>query len=213
MTNPRCMVFLAILVLATVMHVHAARAQQTSTPPDTTTSRTTSRLADMAKQTTSGTYQVADSVASVIGIRFVPVYTNKIIGDVSSVLMNNGFRTTMQTPFGSLFNFQVALEEKHYRLQDKFDENNFISAGVIHTFNVFTKASLGFVDSRVFNRSIIPGGRFQDYTFNDKSVNGSALYDRTIRPGFGPFKTIHFDMTGRGAAVQGERTYKDDQTL
>jgi len=207
------MVFLAILVLAAVVRVHAARAQQTTTPPDTTTSSTTSRLAKMARQTTTGDVQVADSVASVIGIRFVPVYTNKITGDVSSVLMNNGFKTTMQTPFGSLFNFQVGLEEKHYRLQDKFDENNFLSASVIHTFNVFTRGSLGFVDSRVFNRSTIPGGRFQDYIFNDKSVNGAAVYDRTIRPHSTPFKSIHFDANGRGSAVQGERTYKNDQTL
>lgn len=219
------MVFLAMLVLAVVATAVAARAQDTTTtttttlpdsttPPDSTTNgATTTRLLDMAKQTTSSTYQVADSAAAIIGIRFVPIYTNKITGDVSSVLMSNGFRTTMMTPFGSLFNFQVSLEEKHYRLQDKFDMNNFLGASVVHTFNVFTKASLGFSDSRVFNRSTIPGGQFQDYIFNDKSVNAAALYERTLRPGGSPFKSIQFDVSGRGAAVQGERTYKDDQTL
>lgn len=200
-----------MLVLAAFARVNAAKAQQYTPPADTTN---TSPLVRMARQTTQATSPGADSLAAaVIGIRFAPVYTNKIAGDVSSVLMNNGFKSTMQTPWGSQFFFQAALEEKHYRLQDKFDENNFLSANVIHTFNVFTKGSLGFLDSRVFNRSIIPGGRFQDYTFNDKSVNGAAVYDRTVQPGSGPFKSFHVDATGRGSAVQGERTYKDDQTL
>src|SRR4029453_7767264 len=171
----RSMVFLATLVLAVLAYTHAACAQDntatpdsTVTPPPSTTpstsSGTTNRLVEMARQTTKATpYPGVDSLAAtVIGIRFAPVYTNKITGDVSSVLMNNGFRTNMHTPWHSIFNFQVGLEEKHYRLQDKFDENNFLSASVIHTFNIFTKGSLGFTDSRVFNRSIIPGGRFQD---------------------------------------------------
>ncbi len=215
------MVVLASLVFALLATTRGARAQDTAPPPDSTIttpstpSSTGNRLADMARQTTiQAPYPGVDSLAaSVIGIRFVPVYTNKIAGDVSSVLMNNGFRTAMQTPWGSLFNFQVSLEEKHYRLQDKFDENNNLSAYVIHTFNVFTKGSLGFTDSRVFNRSIIPGGRFQDYIFNDKSVNGTAVYQRRLLPGGGPFKSFAFDASGRGSAVQGERTYKDDQTL
>ena len=214
MTHPRSMVGLAIVVLLMVFAMAPTAYAQEPVPPDSTTNGVSqSPLVKMAQQTTSGTYQTADTVAAVIGIRFAPVYTNKINGDVSSVIMSNGFRTTMMTPFGSLFNFQVSLEEKHYRLQDKFDENNFLGASVVHTFNLFTKGSLGFSDSRVFNRSTIPGGQFQDYIFNDKSVNGAAVYDRTVTPRSGPFKAIHFDATGRGSVVQGERTYKDDQSL
>ncbi len=157
---------------------------------------------------------IPDSLESApVGIRFKPIYLNQIVGDVSSVGMKNSFQTNMSTPFGSMFNFSVSADEKHYRLQNKLDENKLLSATMLHTFNVFTNGSIGFTDSRVFNRSIIPGGAVQDYIFNDKSVSAGATYLRTHEPHSHWLELIRYDARGSGAAVQSERTYKNDQTL
>lgn len=194
------------------MTTTVARAQDASA--DST--RAESPLAKMARQSAEGggAYQLPDSVAaSPIGIRYTPTYLNQVSGDVSSVGMKNSFQANIATPFGSTFNFLVSADEKHYRLQNKRDENKQLSASVVHTFNVFTNASIGFINSRVFNRSVVPGGASQDYIFNDKSVNAGSSYERTYVPHSGVLKSIRLDALASGAAVQGERTYKNDQTL
>ena len=104
-----------------------ARAQQ-ATPPDTT--QAGSSLADLARQSQQSGYALPDTLAASprIGIRFTPTYINQMTGDVSSVGMRNVFQTNMTTPFGSIFNFNVSAEEKHYRLQNKRDENKQLGA-------------------------------------------------------------------------------------
>ncbi len=158
--------------------------------------------------------QLPDTVAaSQIGVRFTPTYKNDINGDVTAVSMKNAFDTQVRMPFGSLFSFLLSAEEKHYRTQNKFDQNKIMNATVAHTFNVFSTGSLGFIDSRVFNRSILQGGRTETYIFNDQSVNLGGTYDRTYRPHGGVFKTLRVGASGTGAAVLSERAYKNDQTL
>ncbi len=205
----------AISIAAASLSVPAIVRGDQATPTYQDTTKTTSTLADLARRAAEGgTVDTPDTVASApIGIRFSPSYLNLISGDVNSIGMKNAFQTTMLTPFGSTFNFYVSADERHYRLQDKFDENKQLSASVLHVFNLFTSGSIGFLDSRVFNRSVIPGGGFQDYVFNDQSVTASGLYKRTHRPHSTPLRLLRFDATATGAAVQGERTYKNDQTL
>ena len=154
----------------------------------------------------------ADTAAT-LGYRFTPVFINQINGDVSYVGMKNSFQTSMRAPFGSMFNFLVAGEEKHYRLQDKKDESKQLNASVLHVFNIFSTGSLAFVDSRIFNRSIVPGGSFQDYILNDKSVNANGSYKRQYSASPGAVSALAVDGNVSGAAVQSERTYKDDETL
>lgn len=157
-------------------------------------------------------YAPSDTSTS-IGIRFTPVYNNQMSGDVSYVAMKNSFQTSMHTPIGSIFSFLISGEEKHYRLQDKQDESKQLNASVLHVFNMFSTASIGFVDSRIFNRSIIPGGGFQDYILNDTSINGNSSYKRHYGTTSGVLSGLSFDANLAGSAVQSERTYKDDETL
>ncbi|HXV12967.1 MAG TPA: hypothetical protein VEC56_02055, partial [Candidatus Krumholzibacteria bacterium] len=208
------MISTAVAMLAAAAWVDAptiVRAEQTS-PADTTQARS---LADFAQQRAQSGFTLPDTLATSprIGIRFTPTYINQVTGDVSSVGMRNVFQTNMTTPFGSVFNFNVSAEEKHYRLQNKRDENKQLGATVAHTFNIFTSGSIGFIDSRVFNRSIIPGGAVQDYIFNDQSVNASGSYKRNYLLHSTPLRSVRFDALVNGAAVQGERTYKNDETL
>ncbi len=210
MTNRRSRVFVAILAVAFLAGMRAASAQQTA-PADTTSA---TGLRAMALQTAQPGYTLPDTVMeSQIGIRFTPVYLNQINGDVSSVAMKNSFQTNTTTPWGSTFNFLVSAQEKHYRLQDKRDDNKQLSASVLHVFNVFSNGTISFLDSRVFNRSIIPGGGFQDYIFNDQSVNAGASYKRNFMLTSNLLKSFRLDGLANGAAVKGERTYKNDQTL
>lgn len=154
----------------------------------------------------------ADTATS-IGFRFSPVYLNQISGDVSYVAMKNSFQTSMTAPFGSIFHFTVSGEEKHYRLQDKLDESKQLNASVLHVFNLFSTGSIGFADSRIFNRSIIPGGAFQDYVLNDKSINANGSYKRQYPTNSLVLSNVSIDANAAGSAVQSERTYKDDETL
>jgi hypothetical protein len=166
--------------------------------------------ADEADQADPGA--PADTTKS-IGVRFSPVFLNQINGDVSYVGMKNSFQTSMTVPFGSVFNFMVSGEEKHYRLQDKQDESKQLNASVLHVFNIFSTGSIGFSDSRIFNRSIIPGGAFQDYILNDKSINANGSYKRHYPTNSGVVSGVSVDANAAGSAVQSERTYKDDETL
>ncbi len=189
-----------------------ARAQQTA-PADTTQTR--SPLADLARQGAQGGIASPDSLVASprIGVRFTPTYINQVTGDVSSVGMKNGFQTNMTTPFGSMFNFNVSVEEKHYRLQDKRDENKQLGATVVHTFDVFTSGSVSFLESRVFNRSIAVGGTTQDFIFNDQSFNANTVYKRNYQRHSAFLRSIRLDGIVSGSAVQSEKTYKDDETL
>ncbi len=207
----------ALWVLAAGIVPTRARAEEQAAADSTSTG---SSLTDMAKQAQApvqgqtAPVQLPDSTQNgAIGIRFMPTYLNQITGDVSSVGMKNSFTTNVMTPFGSTFNFLISTDERHYRLQNKLDENKQLSATMLHTFNIFTNGSASFLDSRVFNRSIIPGGAVQDYILNDKSVNLGGSYVREYRPHSHLWRTIKLDAIASGAAVQGERTYKDDQTL
>jgi hypothetical protein len=191
--------FVAAIVLAAPW---VARAQY-DTPVDSTSD--VSRL-----QAAAGDSLITEPR---IGIRFTPKYLNQINGDVTSVGMKNAFQVLVMTPFGSMINFNLSADEKHYRLQDKFDENKHLSATVGHTFNIFTTGSLSVMDNRVFNRSIIPGGAFQDYVFNDKSINAGAAYKRKYDPHARNVGSVRLDAIGNASAVKSERTYKDDQTL
>jgi hypothetical protein len=186
-----------------------ARAEQAA-PADSTHSP----LAQMAQAAQSGARPVPDSLVAppAIGYRFTPVYVNLLSGDVTSVGMKNSMTVNLAAPFGSVFNFLVAAEERHYRLQDKFDENKQLSATLLHTFDVFTSGSIGFLESRIFNRSIIPGGAFQDYIFNDRSVNAGGSYKRNFYS-VANLRSVRVDALASGSAVQSERTYKDDETL
>jgi hypothetical protein len=196
----------ALVVAALLAAPGIARAQY-DTPPDTTASD----LARLAQQRMlQGDSLITETH---IGIRFIPKYLNQINGDVNGVSMKNAFQVAAMTPFGSMFSFNVSAEEKHYRLQDKFDENKQLSATVGHTFDLFTNGSLSFIDNRVFNRSIIPGGAAQDYIFNDKSVNAGVAYKRAYDTDSRNIGRLRLDAIGNGSAVQGKRTYKDDQTL
>ncbi|MCI0450802.1 MAG: hypothetical protein L0Z51_00240 [Candidatus Latescibacteria bacterium] len=205
------MMAMAVAVAASSASPDPARAQE-SAPPDT--AQTGSPLYDLTRQAAQGNLALPDTLSeSRIGIRFTPTYINQVTGDVSSVGMRNVFQTNMTTPFGSMFNFSVSADEKHYRLQDKQDQNKQLTATVAHQLDVFTSASISFVDSRVFNRSIIPGGAVQDYVFNDQSFNASGGYKREYRLHSTFVRSVRLDALVNGAAVQGERTYKNDETL
>lgn len=204
----------AFAVVLCAMTSTVARAEQAASDSTGTGSALERMAREATEKTAAGGYQLPDSVEEKqIGIRFQPVYVNLVNGDVSSIGMKNSLTSTMRTPFGSVFNFGLSVDEKHYRLQDKFDENKFLTASVVQTFNIFTTGSIGFMDSRVFNRSIIPGGAVQDYIFNDKSVNAGVGYSRTHMPHSRILRSLEVKASGVGSAVQGERTYKDDQTL
>lgn len=174
-----------------------------------------SALEKLAQQTSAGGVgQLPDTLAaSPIGLRFEPTYLNQINGDVSILGMKNSFQTNIRAPFGSVFNFSVSKDEKHYRLQPKLDESKQLSAAWLHVFNLFTTGSISFLDSRIFNRSIIPGGATQDYILNDQSINGGAVYRRSHATNIPLVNGVTLDATVSGAAVESQRTYKDDQSL
>jgi len=210
----RGIVTLATLwVMASIGTATRGRAEEAA-QDSTAASSPLENMARQATQKDTGVAQLPDSLANQsVGIRYMPTYLNQITGDVSSVGMKNSFQTNVLTPFGSTFSFLIAKDERHYRLQNKLDENKQLSATMLHTFNIFTNGSVSFLDSRVFNRSIIPGGATQDYVLNDKSVNAGGSYNRTYLPHSTFLRSIRLDALASGSAVQSERTYKDDQTL
>ncbi len=215
--------WVAIAVLAALAVVTApavSRAQ--GAPTDTTAADTTGTDITVespfqrAARGAGIAYQLPDTLeaATNVGIRFSPIYLNQIRGDVSTVGMKNSMQTNIITPFNSVFNFMVSADETHYRLQEsKFDESKRLSASLLHTFNIFTNGTASFLESRVFNRSLAPGGIVQDYILNDTSINAGGAYQRAHQLHSGLLKSIRLDAIASGAAVLSERTYKDDQTL
>ncbi|HKW14366.1 MAG TPA: hypothetical protein VJS69_07775 [Candidatus Krumholzibacteria bacterium] len=120
--------------------------------------------------------------------------------------MSNDFHTGLKTPWGSIFDFQISDDEKNYRLNNRLDRTKIMRLSDLHTFNLFWNGTASYSDSRVFNRSIAPGGGVQDLIINDKQGNVGSTYRRNL---YG-FRT---DATGSAGLIQSERSFKDDQGL
>lgn len=148
----------------------------------------------------------ADTLALKPAFRFAPLFTNKIDGNVSWVNMINQFRTSMMTPFGPNLDFGLSKDEKHFRLQEQRQENKRLSITGLYPIASGVNGSLGYSDSRVFNRSVAVGGSFQDYIINDNGFNGGLTYLRR-------HSGARLDGAVNASAMSGERTYKDDETF
>jgi hypothetical protein len=154
--------------------------------------------------------------------KFVPLYSNLINGDVSSLDMRNQFRTNVVTPYRLILDFDISKSEKHYRLSPgRRDENKRISLGSLYTIRPGLTGSFGVTDSRIFGRSAITGGAFQDFIIDDQIVSATLSHTGTIEPryvyfmNFPRFTTsaLRFDWRANASVGQGERTYKTDDTM
>ena len=155
---------------------------------------------------TVATAAATDSSIAFRHFTFSPTYVNRITGDVSSVGMSNEMRVAFRTPWRSSINFLLGGEKRNYRLQNRLEDNKRMTASLTQTFRHHLIGTMSFGDSRVFNRSIAVGGGVQDFIVNDRSLSGNLGYLER-------FGNVRMDATVRGSAVNGERTFKTDQTL
>jgi hypothetical protein len=140
------------------------------------------------------------------GYRFVPLFTNSINGGVSSVSMVNEFSSSITTPRSLVLNFGLMKNEKYYRLNDNSDLSKRLSLNGFYPLRYGMTSSLGYSDSRVSNRSAVVGGSFQDFIINDNGFNGGLTYNQR-------FPGLRLDAAANASAMNGERTYKTDQTI
>ena len=148
----------------------------------------------------------ADTLQLAPAYRFAPRFTNNIEGNVSWVNMANQFNTNMMTPYGPVFDFGLSKDEKHYRLQDRREENKRLSLSGYYTVSPGLFSSLSYSDSRIFNRSAVVGGSFQDFIINDNGFNAGLNYKQE-------HAGARVDASANGRAMNGERTYKTDETV
>jgi hypothetical protein len=136
--------------------------------------------------------------------------------------MRNQFRTNVVTPYRLILDFDISKSEKHYRLSPgRRDENKRISLGSLYTIRPGLTGSFGVTDSRIFGRSAITGGAFQDFIIDDQTVSATLSHAGTIEPryvyfmNFPRFTTsaLRFDWRANASVGQGERTYKTDDTM
>ncbi|MDH4038547.1 MAG: hypothetical protein OEX18_13775 [Candidatus Krumholzibacteria bacterium] len=137
--------------------------------------------------------------------QFAPLFKNGIEGNVSFVSMMNQFNSNMSTSYGPRFDFGLFKDEKYYRLQDRREETKRLTLSSFYAVRPGMTSTLGYSDSRVFNRSVIPGGGFQDYIINDNGFTGGATLT-------GRVERARFDAALSASAMNGERTYKTDDT-
>ncbi len=139
------------------------------------------------------------------GYRFSPLFKNNVDGNVSSVGMLNQFNTNLVTPYGPVLDFGILKDEKHYRLQARREETKRFSLGGYYMLRQGIASTLSYSDSRVFNRSAVVGGAFQDYIINDNGFNAGLSYNRSL-------SGMRVDAAANGSAMNGVRTYKTDET-
>ena len=165
----------------------------------------TGEAADSA--VTAATAAATDSM-SMFAARYVfsPTYMNRITGDVSSVGMANELRTSLRLPWRSTFNFQLSGEKRNYRLQNRLEDNKRMMASMTQVFRRDMSGSVTYADNRVFNRSIAVGGGVQDFVVNDLSLSSNVGYLQR-------FGDVRMDANVKGSVVNGQRTFKTDQTL
>lgn len=164
--------------------------------------------AQAVAQADSAAIAKADSLMALIPrYLFLPVYENRINSDVNGVGMTNDFHTTLTTPWKSFLTFQLNKDEKNYRLQNRLEDNKKMVATLVHPLRSDLNASVTYLDSRVFNRSIAVGGGVQDFIVNDLSVSSGASYIRKFT------NDMRVDANLSGSAANGERAFKTDQTL
>ncbi|HEX5131281.1 MAG TPA: hypothetical protein VFX92_02210 [Candidatus Krumholzibacteria bacterium] len=137
---------------------------------------------------------------------FSPAFNNRVDGGVSSVGMFNQFRTSLRTRYGPVFDFDVSKDEKHYRLRDGRDETKGMSLLGLYNLRPGMTTSLNLSDTRIFSRTVVSGGSFQDFIINDQVANAAVAYT-------GQQSGARLDWRAMGNAGQGERTYKNDQTV
>lgn len=135
-----------------------------------------------------------------------PVYSGKINGDVTSVSMGNELRTSATGWGGLTVNAILTLDERHYRLQDRLEDNKRFNTTLMKNFSKNFSGSLGYDDSRRFNRVVALSGSLQDFVLNDESASAALTYT-TVDP-----SPLRWDARANGALVSSEKTYKDDRT-
>jgi hypothetical protein len=147
----------------------------------------------------------ADSL-TFVGYKFSPLFINNIEGNVSWVNMFNQFKTGLTTPQGPILSFNIQKDEKHYRIQDRQEQGKQLTFSGFYTVRPGLLSSLTYSDSRIFNRSVVVGGSFQDYIINDNGFTAGLNFNRNI-------EGARVDASANGRAMNGERTYKFDQTV
>jgi hypothetical protein len=135
-----------------------------------------------------------------------PSYTGSIRGNVNSVTLGNRFSTALLMANGLRGVFNLSTEQTDYRLQDRRDTNNTLTANIIQFNATGLSYDASISDLRYFNRVVTVTNATQDLFNNSQKVGANAFYTRLLQRGFA-FNT----KTSLGAG-RSEQTFLNDNT-
>jgi hypothetical protein len=138
--------------------------------------------------------------------RFLPVYTAKIAGNVTSVEVNSELSNTFETQNNFRLMSAIKLNKEEFRLQPRSNELKDITNTVFKMFAPGFAANLSQADSRLFNRVIKPGGAFEDLVVNTKSLSAGLSYT-TVEP-----SRLRWDARVSADVSDSEKSFKRDKS-
>lgn len=138
--------------------------------------------------------------------RFVPIYSAKILGNVTSMEVGSEFSNTLETQNNLRLMSSIKLSKEEFRLQPRSNELKGITNTAFKQFGPGFVANLSQADSRLFNRIIKPGGVFQDLVVNTKSVSAGMSYTK-VEP-----SRFRWDARVNGDVSDSEKSFKRDKT-
>lgn len=185
--------------------VHTARGQATVEGVDADSLRAMLQRANTPLNIDS-LIAAAQAGRAQLGLSVTPVYVGNVIGNVTFVQMKNGLQTHGQAWGGTNLTGSLRLDKKVYRLQERFEENKNLGLNANHHFGPGTALEAGFSDGRQFSRTVAINGGYQDFILNNTVVSGAINHQQPRG------RRLRYDARVGGSAVNGEKTFKTDQT-
>ncbi len=156
-----------------------------------------------APSDTTGKTAPADTVPHTV---LTPAYNGTIRGNVNSVTLGNRFSTSLSLPNGLKGVFNLSTEQTDYRLQDRRDTNNSLTANAFFLRATGLSIDGSISDLRYFNRVVTVTNATQDLFNNSQKLAANALYTRLLGNGFA------FNTKTSLAAGRSDQTFLNDKT-
>jgi len=142
---------------------------------------------------------VVDTVTS-----FNKAYIGRIRGNVSRVTMGHELTANLRTPRGWALSGRLALDESHYRLQDRRDENKNIGVNLSMRLGPRVNLTGRISDNRFFNRVVTFSGDAQNFKNDAQQANARLAYFNTFGTG------LQVNTYGQTAITKSQQTFLDD---